>query len=609
MRQSWKNLGSVSFNIIGLGVALSLCIFVYMLYAYNLEFDSTYTKNSNTYRVHSVTLHNEKEKRNEFSPIALDDILRNKISGISQVSSYFTQNITVKRGIDFFQESTAIVSTDFVEMFEIPLWNGSFEEFDNQPLVYLTQPVAFKYFGDLDPIGENLTLYLKDTIKLQVTVGGVFDRIPANSSFRFQILINQNDYLRSMHHKSNNWSSNVLMGHYLNIPHNQTDQISEEINQYIAIQNEYQKSLKIKRFELIPFAIPMPSDMIIGKTYTNSRTRPEALIIFTTLASLIFLIACFNMANNAMALISKRLREIGVRRTLGAGKFQILVQFLIEMGIIAAFAFVIAISMANYISSAILGLFGTNFLLQDIDLSGVILFVIGFLMITIVLSGLLPALYAWKFQPVEIMRKSVKLKGVSWISKCLIGAQFSFSIIVLTLGITFSQNVDYLNELDLGYQEHGIINLPIDNQYFNIVERKINQIPGVSTAGASNHIGNFGRYSERVSVQIDTTLHEVRHYGVGPNYLDHMKVRMVSGRSFLQGEAFEANTIIVNKAFAQQFFKNENPINAVIKINGERKTIIGVAVDVIDDVVKAAELLPTTFALCSEKEYRHLIVS
>ena len=219
MRQSWKNLGSVSFNIIGLGVALSLCIFVYMLYAYNLEFDSTYTKNSNTYRVHSVTLHNEKEKRNEFSPIALDDILRNKISGISQVSSYFTQNITVKRGIDFFQESTAIVSTDFVEMFEIPLWNGSFEEFDNQPLVYLTQPVAFKYFGDLDPIGENLTLYLKDTIKLQVTVGGVFDRIPANSSFRFQILINQNDYLRSMHHKSNNWSSNVPVSYtHLTLP-------------------------------------------------------------------------------------------------------------------------------------------------------------------------------------------------------------------------------------------------------------------------------------------------------------------------------------------------------------------------------------------------------
>lgn len=607
LRHSWKNKWSVSINIIGLGMALSMCMFVYMLYAYNLEFDSYYENTENTYRIHSITSHNGKEKRNEFSPIALDDKLRNELSGINQVSSYFTQPVTIKKEAEFFTESAAVVSSDFSEMFELPLWYGSFDEFGDKPVVYLTKPLAIKYFGQEFASGKELTIFFSNEKTLEVTVGGVFNDIPANSSFRFELLISQDDYLRTLKSDPNDWSNDRLMGHYVTIAPNQKEQVTQSINEYVSIQNESREELKIARFELIPFEAPMPSDMIIGATYTNGRTGKEALVVFTTLAFIVFLIACFNLANTTIALIAKRLKEIGVRQTLGSNRNQIIIQFILEMGVISIFAFVIAISSANFTSQSIMGLFGSSFLLQDVDLTGVVLFVIGFLIFTTLAAGILPALYAWKFRPVAIMRKSVKLKGVSWLNKSLTTAQYSFSIVVLIIGITFSQNAEYLNTMDLGYQEEDILSVPIENKYFAQVNREVAQIPGVFTAGASNHVGDFGRYSKRVSIQIDTATHEVRFYGVGEGYLDLMGVRIQSGRGFLKGSQ-EKNTILVSQSFADTYLPGEDPINQVIKMNGERKTIVGITIDIIDDVVKAAELLPTIIALTDENEFEHLVV-
>ena len=102
IRHSWKNKWSVLINVVGLGVTLSMCIFVYSLYAYNIEFDYFYDDTEEIYRLHSTTFENGQNRRNEISPIALDDKLRNEISGIKKVSSFDNFRMTVKRGTDFF---------------------------------------------------------------------------------------------------------------------------------------------------------------------------------------------------------------------------------------------------------------------------------------------------------------------------------------------------------------------------------------------------------------------------------------------------------------------------------------------------------------------------
>ncbi len=610
LRHSWKNKGPVTINVIGLGLALSMCVFVYMIYAFNIEFDTFYKNTDDIYRVHAITEQRGEERRNEFSPIALDSKLRNEISGISQVSSYFVETNQVKKGNDFFAETFAVVSTDFPEMFELPLWYGSFADFGKLPQVYLTKPLAIKYFGSRSALGEKLTLILSNKKRLEVTIGGVLEKIPLNSSFRFQILMNQADYLRAMNIDANDWSNNLFPGHYLKISSTNRASVLDNISLNIPLQNEKHKLTKISRFELIPFSEAKPSDLIENVSYVNNRIGSQGLIIFSVLALMVFFTACFNLANTSIALISRRLKEIGIRKTLGSGSRQILVQFLLEMSLISTLAFIIAMSTANLTSKAIMGMLGASFLLQDINLTGVLLFVTGFLLFTTLVAGLLPALYAWKFQPVAIMRKSVKLKGINWLNKTLTVAQYSFSIIVLIIGITFWQNSGFLNQLDLGYQKEGIFNLPVENQYFEKLSQEVNQIPGVITAGAANHIGDFGKYSEKAQFQFlaDTSSQTIRYHGVGERYLDLMEVGIVSGRSFIAGAKSDQDKILVSQSLVDQFFDGQDVINQVVKINGERKTIVGVTTDIIDDVVKAAELLPTVMVLSDKSEHEHLVI-
>lgn len=609
MRHSWKNKWSVMINIVGLGMALSMCIFVYSMYAHNFEFDSFYKDTDNVYRVNSMTFENGQVRRNELSPGPVDDKLRNEIGGIQQVSSYFDEYMSVKIGNDYFEQSVAVASSDFFDMFEIPLWYGSFEEFGEKPIVYLTKPIAKKFFGKEVALGEVLTLYVTSTKKLEVVVGGVFERIPLNSSFGFELIINLDDYIDATGLDLNDWKSLLYVSHYIRTNPENIKAIESQLDTYLPQQNEAHKSLKMTRLELIPFRSSLHNDADMYRNNTNIRLGAPIYIIFTSLALMIFLIACFNLANSSIAMIAKRLKEIGIRKTLGSENKQIMTQFLMEMGIVCALAFVVGLSMINFTSNSIMGLFGVSFLLKDINLSGVILFVLGFLIFTTLVAGIMPALYAWKFQPVAIMRKAVKLKGVGWINKTLTSAQYCFSIAVLSAAISFSNNEQFLDDLDLGYAKEDIYAIElVDKTLYSPIKQKIDQIPGVETVGTFNHLQRFGRSSSKGVLQIDTSSYEIRTYTAGADYVELMELPILLGRSFINGsKADQENAIIVNQEFVNQFFEGKDPINAEVKISEKKKTIVGVYATTIHGVYVDSEPQPSVFIYNDATEYPYLI--
>lgn len=610
LRHSWKNKWSVMINVMGLGLALSMCIFVYSIYAYNFEFDSFLGDTDKVYRVHSMTFENGAERRNEITPLALDDILRNEISQVQAVSSVFDENYTVKKGADFFQQDVGVVSSDFFEMFELPLWYGSYADFGQKPLVYLTKPTAKKFFGNEVALGKTLTIYVSSKRKIEVTVGGVFERIPLNTSFSATMMISMDDFIRAFETSPNDWSNHFYVTHFVETTQASIPTIIDKMTAYLPQQNEGHKELKMKAFELIPFRSTIHNDRNMYRTNTNARLGYAVHIIFTALASMVFLIACFNLANSSIAMIAKRLKEIGIRKTLGSENRQIMVQFLIEMGIICALAFVIGLSMINFTSNSIMGLFGETFLIKDIDLTGVIIFIIIFLVFTTLVAGIMPALYAWSFQPVAIMRKSVKLRGVGWINKTLTIAQYSFSIAVLSAAITFANNSQFLDELDLGYANESIYTFELSDQSkYSAIKQKIDQMSDIQTAGTHNHIQRFGSSSSRKLLQIDTSVYELMTYTIGSGYLDLMEVPITLGRSFISGsESDEQSAIIVNQEFVNQYFKDESPINQVVKIGDQRKTIVGVCTNLIQDVYIDSEEIPTAYLYDETDQYRFLIV-
>jgi ABC-type antimicrobial peptide transport system permease subunit len=410
LRNSWKNKGPIFLNILGLGLALSFCLTIYMLNAYNLEFDSFYKEADKYYRLHSLRKTHNSTGRYELVPLPMLDYLRSNSSNVKNVTTFSYDAAIVKDGYDFIKENGAIVSDNFFEMFDMPLKYGDQSRLKDQNTVFITERMSEKYFKDLFPIDQTMTIYVDEQYKAEVVVGGVVADYPLNSSFQFDILVSQQLYNSLASLDPNNWKKTKRVGMYLETEN--PEELLNELEDARLLNNEQSTTWQIADFDLMPFIDARVSDHIINYSPGNMRIRPEAVIIFVFMALLILLVACFNFTNTGIALMANRVKEIGIRRTIGSQSRQIFLQFFFEILVISFFALLVAIGMSNFFAEQFFGLYGVKFLLQDISIIRFIPFLIIFLLIVTSISGLLPSLYALRFNAVNILQSKYKLKGL-----------------------------------------------------------------------------------------------------------------------------------------------------------------------------------------------------
>ena len=608
-RQMHKNKGPIIINVLGLGLALGFCMTVYMIYAYNWEFDSVYNSD-NIFRIHGIKDEEGEKRHHESTPLPLEIALETDLASVEDVVSYCAENGIIKNGDQFISEYVAFASPGFLSLFELPLKYGTKKDLSNPNGLYITEELSEKMYGPGSPVGEIMTIYLNNNAKVDATILGVFEKIPLNSSFLFSALLSAEKYISSYDMDRNDWSNESTFAQYVKLTSaDNVASVDDHLRKYIPLQNEGVEHFKLEKFELIPFRDPIINDGDLYTRHTNSRMRLESKLIFTVMGVLILFIASFNMANTTMALISKRVKEIGVRKTLGSFNHQIFIQFLFEMLITMALAFIVALAMTNIMAREIWGLFGVKFFLQDIDLVGVSFFVAAFLLFCTLITGLFPALYAWKFQPVSILSHKQSLKGVGVLHKILTVAQYSFSITVLVAGIAFSQNVDFLKTMDYGYDIDNTLILEIDDRNeFVTLKEKIDKLSFVESSFGSHH--NLAGVSGRELLEIDTLKNEVTSYKVGSHLLSQMEVRFQKGRNFYVGSENDVSkSIIVNRRFTDKYLNNTEALNKVVKIAGNRKTIIGIIDDYLDaEVFSDYKQEPIVFNMVSDTSYKKLIV-
>jgi ABC-type antimicrobial peptide transport system permease subunit len=605
MRSAWKHKGPVITNVIGMGLALGYCITVYMIMAYNYEFDSFFENTDDVVRIHSFKTDNEIEKRYEMMPLPLLSQLEHDVAGVKGVTTYEDATATVQTKADYYKESVSMASSNFIEFFDFPIVAGSAASFANPNTVFLSKETAEKYYGNTSAMGELLTLHFGDNKGIEVQVGGVFDKIPLNTSFDIDILMNLAAYLTVREKTTDDWKNTMNTAVYVRTSN--PGAIQSALTQSIPLQNEMQTSWKINRYEAIPFVDERVADHLIDYGPSNKRIRPQALIIFGVMGFMILMVACFNMANSSMALIAYRVKEVGVRKTLGSKNRQIFFQFIFEMFVMMSMSFVLAIALTNVIAEQIWGLFGVSFFLQDISIMRLIPFLILFAMGCTIIAGLLPALYTWKFQPISILSGNYSLKGVGFVQKMFTVGQYTFSIAVLIAGWMFAQNSDYMRDFDIGLNYEGMLVVPIkEGSDYGKLKDQIQQLSHVTkVVGTTDH---HQRGSGEASVEIDTTLVEVTKYSIGKEYLATMEIEVVSGRNFIEESASDkSGAIIINEAFAKRFFEDKEPVNERIKIDDEWRTVVGVTNDVIYNLYEDFVPRPEVYFMGEEAHYRYLL--
>lgn len=606
-----KNKSYVIINTLGLGIALACCITSYLLVAFNVEFDDFHAdeKVKNVYKIHAHM--REKDGRitkNVMSPYPLAPAAASEISGIDSYCRYIYGSGYARYGENAFGESIAFVDSTFFSMFDFPVKAGNHRSFNDKYTLALTEERAIKYFGDEDAVGKTLILSFPNEKEINAVVGAVIKKMPQNTSFDFGLVMRIENFFDINNLDINNWSDWRDPSTFVVLsPNADPSGVSSQLAKYVPVRNEVKKDAVVDQYKLEPFKSSFTQDDI-NASYVRHRISFVPLLLFVSMATLILLIACFNLTNTSIALTAKRLKEVGVRKAVGAVRSQIISQFLFETAISIVLALAVGLLLAQFIVPAFAEMWRLTYGMND--LNGVNLFVtlIFLVFIASLLAGVYPALFNSGFKPVSLLKGTVKLNGTNALTRSLVAAQFGLSVIVLVAGVMFLRNTKYQESIKFGYDKEKVLLMDVQNENeFTAMRDVMVRHPKVEKIAVSDHQVGYSNYDSPVGV--DTAEYRSRHMGVGKDYFETMGFRFTQGRPFdMESETDIKESVIVNEAFLKHAGIVDDPLDKIIVIHGVRRHIVGVIDNFLDNLYRAKEPEPFVFYPSLPEAYKLMLV-
>lgn len=573
-----RNKSYVFINLIGLGLSLACCIVGYLNYKYASDFDKNHANHEKIYKIHAYKDVQNRQVQIGITPMPLGDQLKDKYPGITHTTRYASNGLVLKKELKVFNQNIGFAEDDFLDMFSMPLKYGSGEALKDPTKILLSSQTAESYFGETDPTNEIINIITSDGEQMPMIVGGVFEKIPRNSSIRFSGLTHFDNYLKISEREPADWS-NFIAGTFVMTDGSYPENLLKDINSnFIQIQNESRDDFKISEYYLIGLTNLAAHVTDMPYNWLNQPPPPPAVLVPFIMAALMLLIACFNFTNTSIAISSKRLKEIGIRKVMGSNRGQLIAQFMGENLLLSFLAMILGVLIAMWLTPTYDALWGfidiKLDLTSDLEIYG---FLIGLLVITSVIAGGYPSLYISRYRPVKILRGSVSLGGTNLFSRLLLGAQYLLTIIALIASLAFTGNAAYQSNADIGFAKENILGVSVNSQsefesYYNLVSAS----PDVEeVAGSSNHIGwsHYIRNAKSGEKEIETSL---QIYGI--DYAQIMDLEILEGRYF-DPELYEydrENSLVVNEVFVEEMGWDD-PLGKVVQLNDTtRVNVIGV---------------------------------
>lgn len=620
VRNLLKNKNYVIINTLGLGIAMACCLTAYILIAFNIEFDDFHKdeKVENLFRVHSHVVINGSDFRQAVStPIPVGPMAASDISGIKRYMRYAGSqgggasvsyiNETTNTNNTFGEYVTYADSTLF-DFFDFPLVAGDHKAFRNLHSIFLSERIAKKYFGDEDPIGKILTMSFARGVVKKVIVGGVMKKIPVNSSIQLPMVMRFEHFEEMRALDQPPWGDwNVPATFFELEDPSKAQDISAYFDKYLPQRNEAFREQVVERVSLEPFKSKI-DPTILTWSYVNSIIEIEPLLIFIVLATMIMLIACFNLTNTSIAMVANRLKEIGVRKSLGANKRQIIIQFLLETIIMALLALAAGYIMSTIIVPEFTAMWELPYGLEDLSGSNLLITLLLLVIITTALAGVYPALFSSRLNTISLLKGKVQVKGTNILTRSLVSIQFAISVIVLIGGIVFIQNTKFQEQIDFGYQKDQLMLIDIKSeQEYQALAAKARLNPKIVEIGSTEHQIGYSTYPNPISFQGEEV--EVRHLEFGENYFETMNFEFIQGRPLDHSKANDFNEgVVVSRQFLKTLNIQGDPIGQYVTLREQKKKIVGVIEDFVDNIFRSKEPEPYIFYATVGDRWKNMIV-
>jgi ABC-type antimicrobial peptide transport system permease subunit len=577
-RNLLKNKVFTIINIIGLGIALAVCIVAFFNHMFNYEFDRTHDNFNEIYRVTCFRDMQGREQEYGIIPATLGLEIKKDIPGIERSARLLRSSSPVKEGDDIFSCRISYIDPEFLDIFTFPAVNGEIKSISEQGNVLISLKMAKTLFGDEHPLGKIISIVNDNNKEFSYRVGAVFADLPENSSFRIDILTHFDNFLLMWQIKDTDWKNwaNAL---FIQVPDKALlPSITRSLKNYLPVQNNAREDFRLNRFSLVPLKEVSSNSRTTWSSGLNPSLHPAAVVSPPIMAIFILLIACFNFANTAIAIFSKRLKEIGLRKTFGGRRGQLVTQFMFETLIVCLLALLIGIALASVLVPAYSNLWAYMSIYLTFSQYGFFwVFLILLLLLTGFLAGVYPALHMSSFSPATVLKGTNLFRGSGKLSSVLLTLQFTISVMALVMGIVFAKNAGFQRNLDRGYDKDKLIVVPLPGELYNSFRNEILSNPKILAAeGTMNHIG-WGTY--RRPIKDASKQLEVDVMDIGPEYAQTMGLRLKEGR-FFDKTRIDADrstgSIIINQKLIEAFGWPDGVGRTVTLYDTTTLTVIGV---------------------------------
>jgi len=577
-------------NIFGLSLGITCCILIFAYIGYELSYDGYHKNADNIYRIASKRTVSGQTTYLARSPAPMGPTM---VQDFPEVLDAVRFMPTVKRvfayeNTHFFQEGVLYVDQSLFDVFSFELIEGDPKTALEVPFTMVfTEKTAQKYFGDESPVGKIINWDNKFDYRLT----GVVKDPPPNSHFTFNVLASFSTLIRYDPRLGSSWSVSYQTYFLL---HKNTD--IRDFEQKLKGFNEKYlgPTLKESEIELETYLQPLKSihlhSNLQGELGDNSDIR--ITYAFWAIAIVILLIACINFMNLSTARSASRVKEVGMRKVLGAQRTKLIVQFLGESFVFALLSLAIAIMMARLFLPYFTSLSGKDITLNYLGmthlyagLAAIVLFV-GFV------AGSYPALFLSAFKPISALRGHIQQGSrSSRFRSILVVFQFVISIILIICTIIVFNQHKYMQNKDLGFNKQNLLAVAIQNDEVRLglesFKQELQNTIGIESAGASSmvpgemYLFNIGTYPEGHSkdqmIRMDIFLVD---YG----YLDTFKIEVVRGRGFSKEIMTDFTDAVMINETAAKTMGWDDPVGKTIEIPSDdglvRKAVIGVFKDI-----------------------------
>ncbi len=546
-------------NIFSLAIGLAACVVIYLFIRDERSFDGFHAKKENIYRLDEVqNFTGTNVQKVALSMPGMGPFLLKEFPEVENYARFMgrSKQLLVKGEKRFLLPFIATVDSTFLEMFDFEVLQGDRNTALDEPyMIMLTEETALKFYSSLEEAMGN-TITFKDK---EYKVNGILKNVPENSHLKFDALVSMTTITTEERGFNDRWGGNFLNTYLVLNPKTNIKALEEK---FPAFLRRHMDNPEINKFYVL--FLQRLEDVHLASTdiehdYNNYRKfNGDYLELFSIVGIFILLIAGLNFMNLTTARASHRWKEIGVRKTVGAKKLQLFLQFIFESTVLAFFALLLAvvlnflfIPLINLVLDRQLSLL--TFLEEPVNLVYLLFVTVGLGLVT----GIYPSFYMTSFTMARVL-KGGKAGGRSLFRSGLVVTQFGLALAMIVSTLIVIQQLSFMQSKDLGFNKDQMMLVGMNgeaNKKFETLRTELKRSPLILGVTASGQRLGENFHQSGFKVKADTGVFSITpsNVNVDYEYLDVYGIQLKDGRNFSKDVPTDKDmAFIINESFANE---------------------------------------------------------